>query len=79
MVAGLIGWRKEMDWNTDLDAAPYDKTVLVDCERFQQVVEAIRYRKSGWWCTFSVNGVRECRPIAWMNKLPRFADQGDNA
>lgn len=55
-----------------IETAPFDRMVLVDCERFETVCEAIQYRWEGWK-TFGVNGAFECRPTAWREKPPRMS------
>lgn len=57
-----------------MDSAPFDRTVLVDCERFDEVCEAIQYRTHhtpGEWTTFGPNGAFACRPRAWREKPAR--------
>jgi hypothetical protein len=62
---------KAHHWRS-LDDAPLDQMVLVDCERLEQVCEAIQYCK-GKWVTFRASGPFACRPIAWMPKPARAA------
>mgnify|MGYP007096304775 CR=1 FL=1 len=52
--------------------APFDKHVLVDCARFETVVEAIQYRNTGWH-TFGPNGAYRCEPLTWREKPARAA------
>ena len=60
------------DWQP-MSTAPFDRLVLVYCDRFEVVVEAIQYRDTGWH-TFSASGAMKCRPIVWKNKPVRPSD-----
>jgi len=59
------------EWR-DIASAPYDRTVLIDDRRFEEVCEAIQYRTEGWRA-FGANGPMFCQPIAWREKPQRSA------
>jgi hypothetical protein len=66
---GVTQEEQEDDEWFPLHTAPVNETVLVWCERFQEVVTARNYDGEGWK-TWGVNGVFSCRPTHWRH-LPK--------
>ncbi|WP_300563132.1 hypothetical protein [Companilactobacillus sp.] len=54
------------DWQP-IETAPFNRIVLIDDARFDEVCEAIQYCRDGW-TTFGANGVFKCQPRAWRDK-----------
>jgi hypothetical protein len=61
-----VGLDPETDWQP-IETAPFDRMLMVACDRFKVVAEAIQYR-SGGWTTFGANGPFACRPYLWREK-----------